>query len=87
MWHRAYYATTRIFVTRLDNGGASANLAELVGNMGVIAVTTLYYPDSRSASEAAERYGIALGNDAISNLLTEVWPDINRRRPSLHHKA
>jgi hypothetical protein len=87
IWHRAYYATSRIFVTRLDDGGARVNIAEVVGNMGVIAVTTLYYPDSQSVSEAAERYGMALGNDAISNLLTEFWPDIKRRLPSLHHKA
>jgi len=63
------------------------NTAEVVGNMGVVAVTTLYYPDSQSASEAAERYAMALGNDAISNLLTEFWPDIKRRLPSLHHKT
>jgi hypothetical protein len=85
--HRAYSATSRIFVTRSDNGGARVNISELVGNMGVIAATTLYYPDSRSASEAAERYGMALGNDTISNLLTEFWPDIKRRLPFFHHGA
>ena len=81
------YATSRVFITRLDNGGTRVNISEVAGNMGVVAVTTLYYPDSRSASEAAERYGMALGNDAISNLLTEFWPDIKRRLPPLHHKA
>jgi len=81
------YATSRIFVTRLDNGGARVTISELVGNMGVIAATTLYYPDSRSASEAAERYGMALGNDTISNLLTEFWPDIKPRLPFFHHRA
>ena len=30
-------------------------------------------------TEAAERFGMALGNDAISNLMTEFWPDIKRR--------
>jgi hypothetical protein len=39
----------------------------------------LNYPDSRSPSEAAERFGMALGNDAISNLMPEFWPDIKRR--------
>jgi hypothetical protein len=87
IWHRAYYATSRVLVTRLDNGGSCFNSAEIVGNMGVIAVTTLYYPDGRSTSEAAERYGMALANDAISNLLTEFWPDIKRRLQSLHHKG
>jgi len=87
IWHRTYYAASRILVTRLDNGGVGVNIAEVVGNMGVVAMTTLYYPASQSASEAAERYGMALGNDAISNLLTEFWPDIKRRLPSFHRKA
>jgi len=87
VWRRAYYAATRVFVTRLDNGGSSFNVSEVVGNMGVVAVTTFYYPNSQSASEAVERYGMALGNDAISNLLTEFWPDIKRRIPLLHRKA
>jgi hypothetical protein len=85
-WHRVTYATSRILITRTDNGKPSFNISEVVGNAGVVALTTLYYPDSRSAEEAAERYGMALGNDAISNLLTEFWPDIKRHlhlRP--HH--
>jgi len=44
------------------------------GQHGVIAVTTSYYPDSRSASEAAERYGMELGNEAISNVF-QPWID------------
>jgi hypothetical protein len=87
VWHRAYYATTRVFVVRLDDGGTRFNISEIVGNMGVTAVSSFYYPNSQSAGEAAERYGMALGNDAISNLLTEFWPDVKRRLPFLHRKA
>jgi hypothetical protein len=87
VWHRAYYASTRVFVVRLDNGGTRFNISEVVGNIGVVAVSTFYYPNSQSAGEAAERYGMALGNDAISNLLTEFWPDVKRRLPFLRRKA
>jgi hypothetical protein len=87
VWRRAYYATSRVFVARLDNGGTRFNISEIIGNMGVTAVSTFYYPNSQSAGEAAERYGMALGNDAISNLLTEFWPDVKRRVPFLHRKA
>ena len=85
--HRASYATTRVFVTKLDNGKSRVYLSELVGNAVVIAITTSYYPDSRSAPEALERYGLTLGNDALSNLLTEFWPDIKRRLPFHKHPA
>jgi hypothetical protein len=86
-WHRVTYATSRIVITRKDNGSSGFNISEIVGNAGVVAVTTSYYPDSRSAGEAAERYGMALGNDAISNLLTEFWPDIKRHLHFRPHHA
>jgi hypothetical protein len=78
-WHRATYAASRVVITRADSGKARFSVSEIAGNAAVVALTASYYPDSRSPSEAAERYAMALGNDAISNLLTEFWPDIKRR--------
>lgn len=86
-WRRSYYATSRIFVTRLDNGKSRFNITEIAGNMGIIAVTTWYYPDSQSASKASVRFGMQLGNDAISNVLTEFWPDIKHRLRPLQHRV
>ena len=85
--HRASYATTRVFVTKLDNGKSRVYLSELAGNAVVIAITTSYYPDSQTAAMAAERYGLNIGNDVLSNLLTEFWPDIKRRLPFRKHLA
>ena len=84
--HRAYNAASRIFVTRKDDGRNGFNISEVVGNAGVVAIATSYYENNRSAPAALERYSMALGNDAISNLLTEFWPDIKRRLP-FHHRA
>ncbi len=78
-WHRATYAASRVLITRADSGKARLYVSELAGNAAVVAVTSSYYPDSRSPAEGAERFGMALGNDAISNLMTEFWPDIKRR--------
>jgi hypothetical protein len=80
-FHRASYAATRVFVTRLDNGKSRLYISELAGNAGVVAITTLYYPQSRSAALGAERYAMNIGNDAMSNLLTEFWPDIKHHLP------
>lgn len=84
---RAYYATSRIFVTKRDDGSTGFFVSEIIGNMGVTAFGTLYYNDSRTASASLERYGMSLGNDMISNLLTEFWPDIRRKVPFLHKRA
>jgi len=85
-WRRTYYATSRLFVTRRDNGTSRFNITEIAGNIGVDAITTWYYPDSQSASKGLERFGMQLGNDAISNILTEFWPDIKHRLRPLQHR-
>ena len=86
LWRRTYYAASRIFVTRLDNGKSRFNITEIAGNIGVDAITTWYYPDSQTAAKGAERFGMQLGNDAISNILTEFWPDIKHRLRPLQHR-
>jgi len=85
-WRRTYYAASRIFVTRRDNGRSRFNITEIAGDIGVDAITTWYYPDSQSASEGVERFGMQLGNDVISNILTEFWPDIKHRLRPLQHR-
>jgi hypothetical protein len=79
--HRASHAARSILVVRMDNGREGFNISEIAGNAGVVAVSTVYYPASRTASQGAERFGMQLGNDVIANLLTEFWPDIKRRLP------
>lgn len=77
-WRRVYYAGSRLLVTRADSGKSRFNVSEITGTAAEVAIASSYYPGSRSPSEAAERFAMALGNDAISNLLTEFWPDIKR---------
>jgi hypothetical protein len=84
---RAFYASSRIFVVKRDDGSSGFYISEIIGNMGVVAVGAAYYTDSRTASASAERYGMSLGNDMISNLLTEFWPDIRRKLPLLHKRG
>lgn len=78
-WHRIFYASSRVFVTRTDNGGTRFFMSEVLGNVAVVAVTSLYYPASQTVSQGAIRYTMQLGNDAITNVLTEFWPDIKHR--------
>jgi len=83
--HRASHAATSVLVVRTDDGRSRIAISELAGNAGVVALTTLYYPDSQSAGGAAERWGMQIGNDMISNFLAEFWPDIKKRLPILKH--
>lgn len=77
--HRVAYAASRTFVTRGDNGKTRFFASEVIGNAGVAALGSLYYPNSGTLDEIGEHYALQLGNDAVSNILTEFWPDIRLR--------
>jgi hypothetical protein len=74
--HRTGYALSRIFVTRLDNGGRTFNFSEWVGNATGVAISNAYYPDTRTAGDNVERLGIACATDAFSQVMKEFWPDV-----------
>lgn len=86
VWRRAYYAANRIFVVKKDDGHVGFYMSEVLGNMAVTAIGVTYYSNSRNAPVSLERYGMSLGNDMISNMLTEFWPDIRKKLPVLHKR-
>jgi hypothetical protein len=81
---RSWRAIRQVLVTRTENGRERFNYSEVVGNSAVTAITGLYYPGSRSLGVGAERVALQLGNDAVTNLLTEFWPDIKHHFHRLH---
>ena len=76
---RAWYAVTRIFVTRTDSGHSTFNLAEWGGNAFAVALSNAYYPDTRNAADNAQKLMIQCATDAFSNVLKEFWPDVKRK--------
>jgi hypothetical protein len=76
---RAWYALTRIFVTKTDSGHSTFNFSEWGGNAMAVAISTAYYPDTRNAHDNVEKLMIQCGTDAFSNVLKEFWPDVKRR--------
>lgn len=79
-WNRTGYAITRVFVVRTDKGGSSFNFSEWLGNGTAVALSNLYYPgDTRNVTDNVEKLGIAVGTDALSQVLKEFWPDIKRK--------
>lgn len=84
---RFLYSASRVVITRGQDGKAQFNRSEIFGNMAVIGATTAYYPAGRSASGFSERLALCLGNDVVSNLMTEFWPDVKRRIPKFRRKS
>jgi hypothetical protein len=76
---RTWYALSRIFVTRTDAEGRRFNFSEVLGNATGVAVSNLYYSDTRTVGDNLERLTTQLATDAASQVLKEFWPDIKRK--------
>lgn len=75
--HRAVYAATRILITPDYHGKNTFNAAEIVGRGISQAISLTYYPSSdQTLSGFSNKYGYALGRDALTNVFREFWPDI-----------
>ncbi|HUA21232.1 MAG TPA: hypothetical protein VMB25_20945 [Bryobacteraceae bacterium] len=78
-WSRAWYAATRVFVTRTDSGGTRFNFSEVVGNSVAAAIGNTYEPDGRDVDDNIQKLGMQIGIDAFSQVLKEFWPDIKHK--------
>lgn len=77
IFHRAVYASSRIFITRTYSGKPTFNASEIFGRGAAQAISTTYYPSqSHPVSELSEKYAYALMRDALTNTFREFWPDI-----------
>ena len=79
LWSRVGYATSRIVLTRTNNGGTRFNFSEVVGNSIAVGISNAYYPDTRTAGSSVGKLTIQLATDAFSNVMKEFWPDVKSR--------
>jgi len=81
--YRAWYAFSRILVTRTDSGGTRFNFSEWGGNATGVAISNLYQPDQRDWKDNGTALLQQCATDGISQILKEFWPDIKHK---LFHK-
>ncbi|HZP33720.1 MAG TPA: hypothetical protein VFB23_10210 [Candidatus Acidoferrales bacterium] len=76
-WKRLTYAGTRIFITRNFHEHNTLNASEVIGRAIAQGISVTYYPSqTRTPGGLAQKYGYALGRDALTNIFREFWPDI-----------
>lgn len=74
---RAWYAATRVVVTRDDDGNNTFNSSEFLAVAFTASMQNAYYPqEDRGFTDTMSRIVGALNGDATSNVLREFWPDI-----------
>lgn len=78
---RTWYAFTRIFVTRGDNGSSQFNYSEVFGSALSAAISTYsYHPHAdKTVSNTAKVWGTQVGYDSLTYVVKEFWPDIRRK--------
>jgi len=76
---RLWYSFTRTFVTKTDAGHRTFNLSEWGGASASVALSNLYYTDTRKVDDNVTKLLIQVGSDTIGNLLKEFWPDVKRK--------
>jgi hypothetical protein len=77
---RICYSLSRIVVARQDSGRAAFNASNFLGMAGGIGLSNLYYPSaSRTGSVMLSRVGTSLTGDVMGNLMSEFWPDIQKK--------
>ena len=76
---RAWYATTRVAVTKRDDGQNVFNSSELLGALSASSLQNAYYPEHyRTFNGTMNRFLGTLSSDATSELLREFAPDLKR---------
>ena len=81
LWHRTWYAFSRVLVTRSDSGATQFNISEVLGAaVGAGISTYTYHPrPDRNLANAFDVFGSQVGDDALGYILKEFWPDIRRK--------
>jgi hypothetical protein len=76
-WKRLTYSASRILITPSYHEHNSFNASEIFGRGIAQAISLSYYPSqTRTAGALAQKYGWAIGRDALTNVFREFWPDI-----------
>jgi hypothetical protein len=76
---RIWWALTRDFVARNDNGKWTYNYSELFGNIAASGIANVYYPGERTWGDNGQRVATQFATDALSQVLKEFWPDIKQK--------
>ena len=77
IWKRGIYAGSRVLITPNYHGRNTFNAAEVLGRGIAQGISLAYYPSAdQNLGDLSEKFGYAIGRDALTNVFREFWPDI-----------
>ena len=80
---RAFYAASRVVVTRGDDGSQQPNYSRIAGSLSASALSNLWERstpgrDRVGADATFRRFRNSFVDDALINVIREFWPDIRK---------
>ena len=83
---RAWYSMSRILITRSDAGKSQFNASEILGAAAGSAISNYsYHPkEDRTLNNTASVFASQIGYDAVTFVIKEFWPDIQRKMSKKH---
>jgi hypothetical protein len=86
IFKRGIYAASRELITPNYHGKNSFNASEILGRGISQAISLAYYPSQTQTPGAfGQKFGYAVGRDALTNVFREFWPDIDSHLFHRHH--
>jgi len=80
VFRRFCYATSRVFITRSDDGSAAFNSSELAGSVAAATISNAYVPGwDKGVRQTASRALTSIGSDAGMYLMKEFMPGLTRK--------
>jgi hypothetical protein len=77
---RVVYSVSRLVICRQDSGSDTFNTSGIGGMLMGIAASNLYYPAaSQRVSVMTERISTSLTGGILGNLMSEFWPDLQKK--------
>ncbi len=77
---RVVYSVSRLAIAPMDSGKPSFNASGIFGMVLGIAASNAYYPSASVRGEVmAARLSTSLTGGVIGNLMSEFWPDIQKK--------
>jgi hypothetical protein len=77
---RAFYAATRVLVTKQDSGSEMFNFSEIIGSGSAAGISSLYYPTKyRTWTKVGQKWLTSDIIDGANFTFKEFWPDINKK--------
>jgi len=77
---RVAYSISRLGVARQDSGKLAFNASNIFGIILGIAASNAYYPaSSRNGDVMVGRLGTSLMGGVVGNLMSEFWPDVQKK--------